>query len=306
VLPEACVESNATLYAYLNERNPSIVAQFVSHALPGLPVATNQTSYPVVIYSHGGGFRRQNTDKALELASHGYVVVAMDHPWATASVFPNGQVVPGSGTCSNPKSCFQPTIDDGIKDYRFVLDEMARLNSNDALFTGRLNLDRLGAFGFSLGCVPVAEFCRIDVRCKAVVLLDPGWILEAPTDLNQFGLQKPFLSMNSFSGPRPPAPPSPPYTTEWLYGSLLLFTNAISDAFWFQIQDSSHQSFQDRGSLISNHTRTADPTPVSRNHSQTIRACTLSFFDKYLKNQDDHLLDNPTAVYPNVINFQRK
>lgn len=65
VLPEAYVESNATLYAYLNERNPSTVAQFMSHALPGLPLATNQASYPVVIYSHGGGFRRQNTDKAL-------------------------------------------------------------------------------------------------------------------------------------------------------------------------------------------------------------------------------------------------
>ena len=306
VLPEAYVESNATLYAYLNERNPSIVAQFVSHALPGVPVATNQTSYPVVIYSHGGGFRRQNTDKALELASHGYVVVAMDHTWATASVFPDGMVRLASGFCSNPKSCFQPTIDDGIRDYRFVLDEMARLNTNDALFAGRLDFERLGAFGFSAGCVPVAEFCRIDARCKAVVLLDVGWLMEAPTDLNQVGLQKPFLSMNSTMGPRPAPAPSPPYTTEWLYGSLVLFTNAINDAFWFQIQNSSHQSFQDRGSLISDQARTADPTPISRAQSQTIKACTLSFFDKYLKGEDDHLLDNPAAAHPNIINFQRK
>ncbi len=33
---------------------------------------------------------------------------------------------------------------------------------------------------------------------------------------------------------------------------------------------------------------------------------TLSFFDKYLNNQDDHLLENPSAVYPQIINFQRK
>ena len=32
----------------------------------------------------------------------------------------------------------------------------------------------------------------------------------------------------------------------------------------------------------------------------------LSCFDKYLKGEDDHLLDNPAAVYPNIINFQRK
>ncbi len=40
--------------------------------------------------------------------------------------------------------------------------------------------------------------------------------------------------------------------------------------------------------------------------SVQIRAWTLSFFNKYLKNQDDHLLDNPAAVYSNIINFQSK
>ena len=103
---------------------------------------------------------------------------------------------------------------------------------------------------------------------------------------------------------RPPSPPG--YNPEWLYASRVFFTNAINNAFWCQIQGATHQSFQDRGSLISDPTRTADPTPVSRAQSQTIRACTLSFFNKYLKNQDDHLLDNPAAVYPNIINFQSK
>jgi hypothetical protein len=304
-LPEAHVESNATLYAYLNERNPSIVAKFVSHARPGLPLATKQSNYPVLIYSHGGGFRRQNTDKALELASHGYVVVSVDHEWTTASVFPSGQVVIGTAVCTAPKTCFQPTVDNGINDYLFVLDELSRLNINDALLAGRLDLERLGAFGFSLGCVPVAEFCRIDARCKAVVLLDGGPLLEAPPDLIRLGLQKPFLSMNSENPVgRPPSPPG--YNPEWLYASRVLFTNAINNAFWCQIQGATHQSFQDRGSLISDPTRTADPTPASRTQSQTIRACTLSFFDKYLKGEDDHLLDNPAAVYPNIINFQSK
>jgi hypothetical protein len=58
--------------------------------------------------------------------------------------------------------------------------------------------------------------------------------------------------------------------------------------------------------VINERTRTADPTPVSRERSRTIRACTLSFFNKYLTGQDDHLLDNPAAVHPNIINFQRK
>jgi hypothetical protein len=112
----------------------------------------------------------------------------------------------------------------------------------------------------------------------------------------QLGLQKPFLSMNSAIsvGPVPPqilcrTTPAPlPGSVEWLASTLTLFTNAINNAFWFQIQDASHQSFQDRGSLISAPSLTSDPTPASRAPSQTIRACMISFFDKYLKNQDDH------------------
>jgi hypothetical protein len=120
----------------------------------------------------------------------------------------------------------------------------------------------------------------------------------------RLGLQKPFLSMCSTKDR--PASPDGDYNPEWMFTSLTLFTNAINNAFLFQIQDSGHASFGDRGSLISDSTLTGDPTPVSRGISQTIRACTLSFFDKYLKNQDDHLLDNPAAVYPNVIKFQSK
>jgi hypothetical protein len=171
----------------------------VSHALPNLPLASNQAAYPELLYSHGGGFRRQNTDKALELASHGYVVVAVDHEWTIASVFPNGRAVSGPVFCTNTKECLQSAIDSAIRDFRFVLDELGRLGPNDPL-AGRLDLERVGAFGFSAGAVPVAEFSRLDVRCHAVVLLDPGGLLEAPAALNQLGLQKPFLSMNSTMG----------------------------------------------------------------------------------------------------------
>ena len=175
-------------------------------------------------------------------------------------------------------------------------------------------MERLGTFAFSLGNVIAAEFCRIDARCKAFVLLDAGPTPDLSINLTQLGLQKPFLSMNSAIsvGPVPgqilcrtnPAPL--PGSGEWLAATQALFTNAINNAFWFQIQGSSHASFNDRGSLISDPSLMGDPTPASRAQSQTIRACTVSFFDKYLKNQDDHLLDDPAAVYPNIINFKSK
>ncbi len=282
----------------------NMVAQFVSHAVPGLPLATNQTSYPVVIYSHSlttGVFRRQNSDKSEELASHGYIVVAVDHMNAATSVFPNGQVVHGTAPADRcDRAAFQTLLDNAIKDILFVLDE---LNTNDTLLAGRMDLERLGAFGYSWGCAPVAEFGRIDPRCKAVVLYDGGRLLQVPPDLNQLGLQKPFLSLNSTNGSDPC-----PNECPWLCASTNLFAKATNDAFWCLIQGSLHNSFDELVGLIYGPTLIFQdgPTPASRGISQTIGACTLSFFDKYLKNQDDHLLDNPAAVYPNIINFLRK
>ena len=306
VLPAAYIEKEISeLFPQRwSPRAASTVAKFVSHALPGVPLATNQTSYPVLIYSPSYSGRRQNTDKAEELASHGYVVVALDHQTVEASVFPSGQVVYGGATDCDffTKECLEQNLEIISKNIQFLVDELGRLNTNDALLAGRLDLERLGAFGKSWGNDGMAEFGRIDARCKAVVLLDVGWILEGATNVTQLGLQKPFLSMNSTTNFRPPEPGF----HEWLYASLVLFTNAINNAFWLQIQDSTHPTFEDKAALINNPPETGDPTAASRAISQTIRACMLSFFDKYLKNQDDHLLDNPAAVYPNIINFRSK
>ena len=47
-------------------------------------------------------------------------------------------------------------------------------------------------------------------------------------------------------------------------------------------------------------------TSTSRPAAAAMNACALSFFNKYLKSADDHLLDNPVAVYPAIFNFQSK
>jgi hypothetical protein len=201
------------------------------------------------------------------------------------------------------KACLQPRLEIISWNIQFLVDELGRLNANDALLGGRLDLERLGAFGFSWGNVGMAEFARVDSRCKAVVLLDAGPLLEAATNLNRLGLQKPFLSMNS-TMMRPQIPAG--YTPNWLATATNLFAKATGDAFLCQIQDSTHWSFDERGSLINDPTLTGDPTAVSRGQNIAIRACMVSFFDKYLKGEDDQLLDNPAAVYPNIINFQSK
>lgn len=54
------------------------------------PPADRGNPFPLLIFSHGlGGMKGQNTILMEELASHGYIVVAMDHPFdANMTVFP--------------------------------------------------------------------------------------------------------------------------------------------------------------------------------------------------------------------------
>ncbi|MFO1500397.1 MAG: hypothetical protein U1G07_18760 [Verrucomicrobiota bacterium] len=306
LLPEPWLEPKliAIEPGYWSSKPMSVSTQLLSRAFPGLPLATNQIRYPVLIYSSTWSGRRGNTDKALELASHGYVVVAVDHLAVMASVFPNGKVVNGISLDPGPdlQRRFMRHFTNAIMDLGVVTEELVRLDQQDPIFGGRLDLERFGAFGFSFGSIAAAEFCRTHSRCKAVVILDSGYLLEAATNLTRVGLQKPFLSMNSTGGWIEPSPGF----GGWLDAPYALFTNSIGNAYWFQLENSTHQSFSDRGSVLNDSTVSRDPTIVSRAHSQTIRACTLSFFNKYLKGEDDHLLDNPAVVYPNIINFQKR
>src|SRR3546814_14084241 len=54
-------------------------------------------SHPVLIFLHGFlGVRQHNTYQIEELVSHGYIVAAIDQPYAAAAVvFPDGREVQG-------------------------------------------------------------------------------------------------------------------------------------------------------------------------------------------------------------------
>ena len=66
-----------------------------SHAAPDAPLARAQQRWPVVIFSHGfNSTPWQNVVQMEELASHGFVVVSLGHPYdASRLTFPDGHVV---------------------------------------------------------------------------------------------------------------------------------------------------------------------------------------------------------------------
>jgi len=281
-VPDRYVERALAVFAYAANDAPDTFGQLFAFSILNAPMRTNEAPYPVVIYSHGySSTRALNTEKAEELASHGYIVAAMDHIDCYASIFPNGKVVPGIYSAGGyTEAIGLRVLPDRVKDVRFVLDELTRLNRDDPLFVGRLDLARAGVMGHSAGGGTAAEAARVDERLKAGVFFDES--LLGAVELRQAGLQKPFLIMHSEGWPDNP-----------------LFSLASADAYWCQVSNAVHATFTDSWP--------ADrANAISRRDSEAIRACMLSFFDKYLKERDDHLLDNPTNRFPVIYNYQKK
>ena len=91
--------------------------------------------YPVLLFAHGrGGFRQHNTAQIQDLASHGYVVAAIEQPYvASGVVFPDGRIAPlDPRMVDSAHSGRAPLLDRILpflaRDARFTLDRLTVLN----------------------------------------------------------------------------------------------------------------------------------------------------------------------------------
>ena len=173
-----------------------------THAAAGVLLAAELERYPVVVFAPSwGGGRADNVIQAEELASHGFVVVGIDHPYSSdLVVFPDGRKSRSALTTfldySSDESLAATEQNAGaelrtrVADVRFVLDELERLDKSDpsGLLTARLEASRTGVFGHSFGGAVSVEVCRIDPRVLAGANLD-GLIfgrLERPGSESRF------------------------------------------------------------------------------------------------------------------------
>jgi dienelactone hydrolase len=264
----------------------NVAPYLFSYAAPEMAVAANGGPFPVILYSHGGTLlRADNIANAQELASHGFIVVAPDHLDAFMSVFPGGPTVFGGITANQILSNPGPYFESRLRDLGVVLEELETLNQTDPLLSGTIDLANVGAFGWSFGGGTSAEICRTNTQVKAAVLFDA--FLPGLTDLNQFGLQKPFLTLTETNG-----------AINW-QDNQALYNLSTNHPIYLEIQGSDHFTFSFLAWLKS-------PTLAKRRAALAINACTVSFFKRYLKNEDDGFLSVATNLYPEIVNFQTK
>jgi predicted dienelactone hydrolase len=153
--------------------------------IPGFPpgwqeavrdAASRPGTFPLVIFSHGfGAHRRQSTFLCTHLASHGYVVAAMDHTGNT--VFETMQMIMTKQMGGPP-----PEIDEFLPDMivarpadaSFVID---RLVAGAAEGVAAVDAARIGMAGHSFGGWTTLMTVARDPRVRAALPLAPagGW-----------------------------------------------------------------------------------------------------------------------------------
>jgi dienelactone hydrolase len=150
---------------------------------------SHRTRYPVLVSFPGwAGVRGENTTFVQDLASRGFIVagIGYDDP-ACAGV--DGSVGDAAATDMDfsSQAAFERTlgiahqkIERVAKGASHIIDALEVLDRVDpnGRFRDRLDLDRVGVVGYSLGGAIAMQLCWRDDRLKAAVNID-GWFFDA-------------------------------------------------------------------------------------------------------------------------------
>lgn len=213
-----------------------------THAVADAPASAARTRWPVVIFSPGYGAPRAVYAGLLaDLASRGYVVIALDHPYESAIVqLADGRLVGPApfrarGETGVPHMERQVVV--RAADVRFVLDRLDRGEGLGPL-AGRLDLKRIAAIGHSFGGATALLTASHDSRIRAAADID-GMLYG---DVRGRDLQGPLLLLESGGTQQ-----MPPYVRAT--GAVLAEVPAGGRR--FAIAGSNHLSFTDTEQFLS-------------------------------------------------------
>jgi predicted dienelactone hydrolase len=261
----------------------------------GAPVLRGRR--PVIVFSHGAdGHRSEATIVVQELASHGYVVVTVDHTYDAFSEFPGGRLTVPVDMSFTPW--------DYARDIRFVLDRIEDLAAGrnpdaehrplPAGLGAALDPRRIGMSGWSKGATATALVMNTDRRVRAGLGFD-GPMQSQPevTDLD-----RPFMLMTAR------------YTRAAEESVEHFWTRLHGWRLTVQAVGAEHPSYIDYQWLLPQLARitgmsdeelagwvgTLDPARAVRIQ----QAYPLAFFDQHLRDRRQRLLAGPSPAFPEV------
>jgi len=297
-----------------------------THSYRDAKVLKGNQLFPIVIFSHAywGGIL-QNTVLMEELASHGYIAISIGHAHETpyfvesdgsmrafdpfneeyqlrsaerkAAKHIEHKIVQTQNRqeldmlfraicAQRPKSIESVRI--WATDISFTIDELEKMDSDNGMFAGRLDTDRIGVLGHSMGGTASGQVCLTDQRCKAGINMD-GMQLG---DMIERNLSCPFMFMHhDNTGAR----------NKML--NRIFFEQSEGPAYLVLIRGTRHMNFSDFS--LYGHASLARLTDVAgkiggKRCIRILNDYVLAFFNKHLKGQDSDLLDGSSPEYPEV------
>jgi dienelactone hydrolase len=231
------------------------------------------------------------------LASTGFVVVTVDHPYDGDIVtFPDNTTIYAANI-----STYEQIVDDlyvRVKDISFVLDQLSQPSVNTILLPGlgsRIDFCKVGILGHSLGGATAAQVLLSDTRFVGGFNLDGTFF----GSVIEHGLENPF-AIFAHEGKN--------ITTDTTWAALWPKLTAFKRA--FILNGSTHGTFSDLAEVADLiGLREKYPQQVEallgsilgNRASQIISSYVSRFFTFVLKGEESKLLDRPSMDFPEVV-----
>jgi hypothetical protein len=191
--------------------------------------------------------------------------------FGTAKRLPNSKSLYDSVSFTDWK-LLDIAFEDYVSDISFIINRLEELNehNSNSIFSIHLNLELIGAMGFSNGGGITREVCERDQRIKAEITID------ASTPYSEKLIQ-PLLCLLCDRQPPWPSHRDDIVKTKEKYSGKQLKADFVL------IKGTLHNNFTD-GSLYSPLKQATDAGPIDPVYAHhIINSFTVAFFDKYLK-----------------------
>jgi dienelactone hydrolase len=267
-----------------------------AHSIRDAELSPQNRSYPLVLMRAGlAALTTDYTTLVEDLASHGCVVVGFDAPYRSfVVVFPDGRVIArapqnNADLVSGPlqEQLANKLAQAWSGDMGFALDQLERLNASDpsGRFLGRLDMQRVGVFGHSLGGATALQFCHDDSRCKAGIDVDGAPLGRVVAD----GVTQPFLFL--LSNHKGESDAGEPEAIRQAGANIHSIYDRLPDdrRLMIMIRGADHYRFSDDGALLKSPLmmrvlRTVGVVRLDGRRQVALTAHYIStFFDVYLK-----------------------
>ncbi|MCP2365694.1 putative dienelactone hydrolase [Nonomuraea thailandensis] len=225
------------------------------------------------------------TSLAEDLASRGYVVAGIDHPYESYATTLADGTVAGCLACDSDAD---PGFGTGVvrgraADVSFVLDQLPSKWDGAAV----LDHSKVAMAGQSIGGASALAAMVQDPRIRAGINMDGTTYARIPKS----GFARPFLFVGA--PPHVPGGRDPSWERDWK-----LLTGWKR---WIVVTGADHQSFTDSPLLQGSLGITPAYGALSPQRSAELtRTYVAAFLDQHLKAQRRPLLDQPSSRYPEV------